>query len=264
MIVKTTPFEGDNAGMDKQPEFQKFEKDNEGNSLLGPHKSSAELKEEERQRRLQEKEDRRFEKRMRRQNPQAPQEKNVTLWVMVGILAFVVLMVGVLIVIQQWQSRKEMAPDSGHFQRADDVPEMSSEGIKGVITEAYYTNDGSLAVKLKLSNAYDTNQYMTSLDVTVKNADGEVIAAGKNGNIQNFYIPAQGYEDFTFYITEQFVEIHDDPLESLTYEINTEGRLENPDATALPDTTASGGETTTASSDTTAATGETTAATTAA
>ncbi len=225
--------------MENHPEEQDFEKENEGNSLLGPHKSSAEIKEEERQRREEEKEKRRLEKKTLKQNRKnMPHEKNVTLWVMVGILAFVILLVGVFIVIQQVQDRKQMAEGSGHFQRLDDVPEMSSEGIKGVIIEAYYTNDGSLAVVLKLSNAYDTNQYMTSLDVKVSNADGEVIAAGKNGDIQDFYIPPQDYATFTFYISKQYVKIPDDPLESLTYEINTVGQLEEPEASALPDTTA--------------------------
>lgn len=33
---------------------------------------------------------------------------------------------------------KEMAPGSGFFSRPDDEPEMSKEGIKGVIREAYF------------------------------------------------------------------------------------------------------------------------------
>ena len=48
------------------------------------------------------------------------------------------------------------------FQQPDAVPEISPDGVKGAVTQAYYTNDGHMAIRLSLSNgpadAVDRNQ----------------------------------------------------------------------------------------------------------
>lgn len=204
--------------------------------VLGRSISSVELREREKQRKEQEK----AERKRRRKAGDIPREKNPTLWVMVGILAAVIAAVGVMLAIDFATSGKEMAADSAEFI-ADDtaLPEMSAEGIKGIITRAYYTNDKHLAVVLKLSNAYNTKHYLTSLEVKVSNGDGELIASGYTKTIEDFAIDPESYGTFTFYISPEFVKIPDDSLESLTYEITTGGRLEDENATAKTDAVSS-------------------------
>ncbi len=115
-----------------------------------------------------------------------------------------------------------MKDGSGHFQRQGAMPELSEEGVKCVISEAYYTNDGGLTLKLKLSNGADANRRLLTLDVTLKNEDDEVIAVAATDQIdKSFYVPAGGYGDMTFYISAEYLKITDDDLDSLTYEIST-------------------------------------------
>ena len=107
---------------------------------------------------------------------------------------------------------------------------MSEEGIKGVVREAYYTKDGHMAVVMQLSNGLNTNHYLTFIEVELRNAEGELIASGRTDQIPDgFVLEPMGTAPFTLYISPEYVEISDDDLSQLTYEINTRGQLEDPD-----------------------------------
>ena len=234
---------GNQYPKDQRPE------ENEEYGVLGRHKSVEDIRREEKEQKEAEKQKRREERAAMKEAVRG--DSNTVMWVMVGILGVVVLLVAGLLVFNYFQTKsgekKEPEENSAHFYRLDDEPEMSVEGIKGVITEAYYTNDKSLAVKLKFSNGLDTEHYLTRLEVTVKNAAGEVIAAGATDQIpDDYYVPALGYNTFTFYITEKYVKIPDDSLESLSYEITTEGSLADSSVSVGtdPTTTTSQGEST--------------------
>lgn len=111
---------------------------------------------------------------------------------------------------------------AGHFQREGATPELSGEGVKCVIAEAYYTNDGGLMLKLKLSNGTDVNRRLQTLDITLKNEDDEEIAVAATDQFdESFYVPAGGYGDMSFYISSEYLKKSDDDLDKLTYEIST-------------------------------------------
>ena len=63
------------------------------------------------------------------------------------------------------------------FQQPDAVPEISPDGVKGAVTQAYYTNDGHMAIRLSLSNGMGAAQQMRSIEIKVANGDGVPIAA---------------------------------------------------------------------------------------
>lgn len=179
----------------------------------------------------------------------------ISLLIIAGV---VVLGVALMLTSQLKGDPKEMASDSGHFEDWSAYPEMSEEGVKGAIVEAYYTNDGSLCLKLRFSNGTNVEQRLQSLYVEVGDVDGALIASGKSENLNNYSVPALGYNDndgtvYTFYIPEEFVKIHDDDLDEFNYQIivTSESDTETTDSTATDDTTtttASGDSSTTASS----------------
>ena len=189
-----------------------------GNSILGPRMTPDEI----RRAREREKQRRRQERRASRSTP-----------MLVGFILFLVVVlagVGTLIFFGVRGSKLDRDTSKGYFTRLEDEPEMSEEGIKGVVREAYYTKDGHMAVVLQLSNGLNTNHYLTFIEVELYNADGELIASGKTDQIpEDFYIQPMSTAPFTFYISPEYVELPDDDLQQLTYEINTRGQLEDPD-----------------------------------
>ena len=124
---------------------------------------------------------------------------------------------------------KERAEDSPLFNRPDDQPEMSEEGIKAVIQQAYFTKDNHLAVVLLLSNGLNTRHHLTYLNVRIKNEDGETVAAGATDKIpDSFYIEPLSTAPFTFYISPEYIELPNDDLDQLMYEIDTQGVVDDP------------------------------------
>lgn len=115
---------------------------------------------------------------------------------------------------------REPKEGAGHFLREDAVPALSEEGVKCAIVEAFYTNDGGLMLKLKLSNGTDSNRRLLTLDVVLENEDGEEIAVAATDQISGeFYVPAGGYGNMEFYISPEYLKKTDDDLDTLTYEI---------------------------------------------
>lgn len=231
-------------GMSKQPDKDEL---NTEHSVLAPHVSDDELKEQK----AQEKAAIRTRKQAQRQAIKKElQERNPTLKFLV-ILVIILVVGGVALgiigstgVLDAFLDPKGVNDKLGHFYSSDS-PELSEEGIKGVITEAYYTNDGHLAVVLQLSNGLNTNHHMTSLSVSVSNEDGKVVATGYTDKIKDsYYIEPMGYNTFTFYISPKYVKITDDDLDQLTYEIKTTGSVE--DESVLKTTTTTAATTTTA------------------
>ena len=93
--------------------------------------------------------------------------------------------------------------------------------MKCVITEAYYTNDGGMMLKLKLSNGTAVNRRLQTLDITLKNEDDEEITMAATDQFdQSFYVPAGGYGTMDFYVSSEYLKKSDDDLDKLTYEIS--------------------------------------------
>lgn len=201
---------------------------NPESSILGPRKSPEEIramKKAEMQR-----------KKWERQRKQPDSRRRRLLWLVIICVAVTAILCGVLIPVGLMGGGKDRDPKSGHFTRLEDVPEMSQEGIKGVVREAYYTKDGHLAVVLLLSNGLNTNHRMTYLHVSLTNENGLLIAEGSTDKInKDFVIGPLSTAQFTFYITPSDIRISDDDLDSLTYQIDTRGSVEDP--SVLPTST---------------------------
>lgn len=100
-------------------------------------------------------------------------------------------------------------------------PEKSEKEVTALITEAYYTNDGSLAVFLCFANGMDSDQNVQSVDVTIRNDEEEVIASGYSDTF-DLVVPKDGTANLTLYMAPQHVKISNDSLNTIAYDISTE------------------------------------------
>lgn len=195
-------------------------------TIFSEHKSSVQIAEERKAWRAAEKARRKEERANRPKTTMKDPGTRITVIALSVLVGVVLLGVGLIIANQTRNYAHEIAGNSAHFY-SNDYPELSTEGIKGVISEAYYTNDGSFCLKLTLSNGLDAKHYLTSLEVVVKNEDGETIATGYSDAIPSgFYIEPENVSPFTFYIESKYVKIADDDLDELTYELNTTGEID--------------------------------------
>ena len=106
------------------------------------------------------------------------------------------------------------------FQQPNAVPEISPDGVKGAVTQAYYTNDGHMAIRLSLSNGMGAAQQMRSIEIKVANGDGVPIAAGYAEAVEDgVVLPPDEFTPFLLYIAPDQIQITDDPLTTLSFEI---------------------------------------------
>ena len=94
------------------------------------------------------------------------------------------------------------------FQQPDAVPEISPDGVKGAVTQAYYTNDGHMAIRLSLSNGMGAAQQMRSIEIKVANGDGVPIAAGYAEAVEDgVVLPPDEFTPFLLYIAPDQIQI---------------------------------------------------------
>lgn len=157
--------------------------------------------------------------------PKASRKETLTV---VGILVLVVALLLGALAVQFASSRKAEKYErdesfTTYFLDNESVPELSKDGIKGVITECYYTNGGYLCVKMLLSNGMGSEQHLDDIMVEINNMEtGKTIASGYTDGVADTYtIPDGGTNTYTLYIAPEHVIIRDDSLESLEYTITT-------------------------------------------
>ncbi len=111
--------------------------------------------------------------------------------------------------------------NTGYYYDGAATPELADDGITAAVNEVYYTKNGHLCVFMTLGNGTSEDCRLDSLEVTIYNGDTDaVIAGGYAEHISaNFIIAAGGYETYTLYIRPEHVEIPDDTLETISYEI---------------------------------------------
>ena len=111
--------------------------------------------------------------------------------------------------------KADPAPGKTYFQ-SDVQPELSAEGVKGRLKEAYYTVNGGLAVTLRLSNGLSTEQELVKVGIRIFNGAEETIA---QYTVDKFKpacrIKAGGYSDYYFEIPKSAVVMSDDSLKEL-------------------------------------------------
>ncbi len=125
--------------------------------------------------------------------------------------------------------KADPAPGRTYF-KSNIEPELSAEGVKGRLKEAYYTVDGGLAVTLRLSNGMSTEQELVKLGIRIFNGDDETVA---QQTIDKFKpackIRAGGYSDYYFEIDKSYVSLSEDSLKELgtTLEIGSKSTSGN-------------------------------------
>lgn len=200
--------------------------------IFGRSRSREEIKAEEKERKHRHREEMkqaRKDARAARKAATTDDERRVTV-IMLCILAAVVIGCGVLLAVQiaKGTKQEQFARDEENYACFTDEgaqPELSDEGLTAAVNEVYYTKGGYLCVKMTLGNGLDKPQHMSALEVKISNGDtDELIASGYTQDIsKNFVVAPQGFENYTFYISPEYVVIKDDPLTILTYSITATG-----------------------------------------
>ena len=218
----------------QKPVPQEPEADNPSSTIFSKHKSADDLRKEQKEEK--QKERRQFMRELT-ESTSSPETRAVTR-VMIILLAVIVVGCAVVVFFQIRPKDTDMAADSPHFEDVGALPELSQEGIKAIVTEAYYTIDGSLALRLQMSNGLPTPQAVESISIVIYNDQDKEIASGHQSSDwdASFTVPANSYAELLVYIPKEDVKIPDDTLETLTTEIDVTGIPE--DASVLKTTTA--------------------------
>ncbi len=100
-----------------------------------------------------------------------------------------------------------------YFKNDGNRPELSSEGVKAKVVEAYFAADGRLAVTLSLSNGTESTQTVTKVGLRLYNGDQDDIAAYTFDTFEEkISVGAGQYAQTTLVIPAKEVKLPDDPL----------------------------------------------------
>lgn len=103
--------------------------------------------------------------------------------------------------------------------------EIKDGDMDAIITEAYYTNEKGLLVKLNFSNGCAEEQRVTKIFITIRdtNEKDKVIAAGNTDKInKKAVVPAGGNFDFELYLPPRYVKVKNNSLEKIQYDITVD------------------------------------------
>lgn len=215
----------------RNPDIPEQEQDS---TIFSQHKSGEAIRQEEKA------EKRRERREMTKALAADFSETRTVTKVMVIVLVVIVIGCVAAVIFGNRNSGREMAPGSAHFVQSDALPELSPEGIKAELIEAYYTADGGFMATLKLGNGLSVSQTVQAFDLTISNVDGKEIATGHQASDWDptaLSVPANGYTDLTVYIPKEDVKLTDDALETLTLNCEITGQYEE-NAADTTDTTA--------------------------
>lgn len=146
----------------------------------------------------------------------------LSLLLTVLIVAIVIVMIVVLF-SQIGGGGWDPIPDRTYYVDNVDVPEMPESGVGGMISEAYYTENGGMFVLLNFANAENTTQHPTRIRLKIQNEKGEVIASCVTDKTPpKYFIIAGGYKEYKLKMPAECIKIADDPLTTLDYELIVE------------------------------------------
>lgn len=176
----------------------------------------------EKQARAEEKQRLREQRRMRREAAKAtksPKDVRQATILVVVLIAFVVLG-AVMLILSNGSFGRQAKPGMTYFIDEASFAQKSDDGISAVITQAYYTNNGGLYMHLSLANGMEVSQHPTRIHVKLANGEGETIVEAAVSNIdKDFYVIYDGYGSYELFIPKSHVQIKDDSLATISYEI---------------------------------------------
>lgn len=180
--------------------------------IFGEHKTREQVRAEEKVRRKEEREALKQEMQRRRQEikeGKIPTRRKDIITVSVVLVGIILLCV--LALANSFRKDKEskewlINESRGHFTKVDASPEMSGEGPMADVSEAYFTNNGHLCVKMLISNGTDHVVRVDAIDVLVVDYNtNETLAGGKAALEEELTIEVAGTAEYTFYISPEHV-----------------------------------------------------------
>lgn len=183
--------------------------------IFGEHKTKEQVRVEEKARRKAEREALKQEIERRRREAKesgVTPAKRKDVIVVSAVLAGIVLLCVLALGNSFWRAHKNQQwainETRGHFQNADAYPDMSGEGPKADVSEAYFTANNHLCVKLMISNGTDRMVDVEAIDVAVYNYEtDELIAGGKASLPEDLIVEVAGMQTYTFYIAPEHIHV---------------------------------------------------------
>ena len=206
--------------------------------LFGKHKTKAEIKADEKARKAAERAALKEEMAIRRKAAMTghPAVKEM---LPVFIVCGIVVALCALLLVIQFNRMEETAEGTeqveevngeardeskGYFKDVEVAPTLTDQGINAKLVEAYYTLDGRLCVRMILGNGTKEDMYLDSLEIKLKNGDGAYIGGGivteKKGKV---VVPADGTVNYKCFISAEHLEIKDDSLYTLDWNVKCNG-----------------------------------------
>lgn len=206
--------------------------------LFGKHKTKAEIKADEKIRKAQERAALKEEMAARRKEARTGHPAAKEMLPVFIVCGIVVVLCALLLIIQFNRaaeqtketeqvtevSGEERDESKGYFKDVEVAPTLTDQGINAKLVEAYYTIDGRLCTRMILGNGTKEDMYLDSLEIKLNNGDGARIGGGvimeKKGAV---VVPAEGTVNYKCFISSEHLEITDDSLYTLDWNIKCYG-----------------------------------------
>lgn len=148
----------------------------------------------------------------------------IVLSVLAGVVLLILIGAFVVRLIQGAEAEKfDQVEGRSYFIQSAASPDMEEDRLTAVVNEVYYTRGGYLCIRMKLGNGSDVDKGVDALTVSISNKDKELIASGYSDAISDDYVVKAGdYNEYTFYVSPEYVEIKDDPLTTIYYSVTIE------------------------------------------
>ncbi len=202
---------------------------NEEIELFGAHRTKAQIKADEKARKAKERAAIKAEVAARRKEGMSGHPALKEMLPVLIVTGIIVVLCVVLLVIQfnrveenaAWQRNEAY---ESWFTDVEVAPTLTDEGISANIVEAYYTNNGHLMLRMILGNGCEEDMQLESLVIDLWNEDDAYIGGGKiTVSNEVIMVPAGDSTGYTCYIAPEHLSIKDDPLTTLTYNIDITG-----------------------------------------
>ena len=186
--------------------------------IFGEHKTKEQIRAEEKIRRKEEREA--LKKEMERRRQAAKEDGGVPARrkdvITVGAVTILIVLLSVLaLTINSCRADKnwdwEINSNRGQYVKTDAYPEMSGEGPKADVSEAYFTNNGYLCVELLIGNGTDKVLSINAMDVSAFDfASEERIGGGRAVLDEPLIIELASVATYTFYISPEHLAVAED------------------------------------------------------
>ncbi len=194
----------------------------EGPALTMQQREQLKKQEKAEQRAAMKEARRRLREEKRHKEPIDPKERRqliVLIAVLVGLVALGVAMM----LISNGTFGRGAKIGMTYYINETLVPEKNDDGITAEINRVMYAKNGGLQIGLSFANGMNVSQHPVTIRIKLMNGNGDVITDATVGNIpSDYYVIFDGYNSYDVFIPKKFVQIPDDSLAKISYEITVE------------------------------------------